>query len=40
MEDTIEVNPVCKLSSLFANLTISNYVIDQIKIAQETDEEL
>lgn len=40
MEDIIEVNRVCKLNSLFANLTISNDLVDQIKVPWEIDEEL
>ena len=40
MENIIEVNPVCKLNSLLANLTISNDLVDRIKVAQENDEEL
>lgn len=40
MKDTIEVNPVCKLNSLLSNLTIYNDLVDQIKVAQETDEQL
>lgn len=31
---------MCKPNSLIANLTISNELIDRIKVAQETDEEL
>ena len=40
MEDIIEVNPICKLNSLMANLTISNDLVDRIKLAQDTDGEL
>lgn len=40
MEDITEVNLVCKLNFLMTNLTISNNLVDGIKIAQETDEEL
>lgn len=39
MEEIIEVNPVCRMNSLLANLTISND-FDQIKVAQEKDKEL
>ena len=40
MEDIIEVNQICKLNSLMANLTISNDLVDRIKLAQDTDGEL
>lgn len=40
MEDIIVVNSVCMLNSLFANLTISNDLVNWIKVAQETDKEL
>lgn len=40
MEDIIEVNPMCKLDSFFSNLTISNYLVDLIKVAKGTNEEL
>ena len=40
MENIIEVNPVCKLNSLLVNLTISNGLVDQIKVAQGTDDGL
>lgn len=40
MEDVIEVNLACKLNSLIANLTIFNDLVDMIKVAQGTDEEL
>ena len=40
MENIIGVNPACRLNSLLANLTISNDLVDQIKVAQETDNEL
>lgn len=33
------VNLDCKQNSLLSNLTISNDIVDQIKMAQETDEE-
>lgn len=36
----MEVNPIYKLNSLMANLTISNDVVDRIKAAQDTNEEL
>ena len=37
MEDIIEVNPVCQLSSLMGNLSISNDLVDRIKVAQNDD---
>lgn len=40
MEDIIEVNLVCKLNSLMTNFTISNDLVDKIKMAQEVDEDL
>ena len=40
MENIIGVNPVCKLNSLLTNLTISNDLVDRIKVSQGTDEEL
>lgn len=40
MEDIIEVNLICKLNSLMINLTISNDVVDRIKVTQNADEEL
>lgn len=39
MEAIIEVNLICKLNPLMANLTISNDV-DKIKVAHSIDEEL
>lgn len=39
VEYIIEVNLVCQLNSLIANLTISNDLVDRIKVAQETNEE-
>ena len=40
LEDIIEVNPVCILNSLMANLNISNDIVDRIKVAQTNDEKL
>lgn len=40
MKDIIEVNPVCKLNSLMAGLTIFIDLVDRIKVAQGTNEEL
>lgn len=40
VEDTIEVNPVYKLNSLMANLSIGNNLIDRIKVAQANEEVL
>lgn len=40
MEDIIKVNSVCQLNSLIVNLTISNDLVDKIKMAEETNEEL
>ena len=38
MEDIIEVNPVCQLNSLMGNLSISNDLVDRIKVAQKDDD--
>ena len=38
MEDIIEVNPVCQLNSLMGNLSISNDLVDRIKVAQNDDD--
>ena len=38
MEDIIEVNPVCQLNSLIGNLSISNDLVDRIKVAQNDDD--
>ena len=38
MEDSIEVNPVCQLNSLMGNLSISNELVDRIKVAQNDDD--
>lgn len=35
MEDIIKVNSVCQLNSLIVNLTISNDLVDKIKMAEE-----
>ena len=35
MEDIIEVNPVCQLNPLMGNLSISNDLVDRIKVAQK-----
>lgn len=40
MENIIKVNPMCKLNSLLENLTISNDLVDKIKMTQEIEEEL
>lgn len=39
-EDIIKVNPIWKFNSLFASLTISNDLVDRMKVSQEIDEEL
>ena len=38
MEDIIEMNPVCQLNSLLGNLSISNDLVDRIKVAQNDDD--
>lgn len=40
MEDIIEVKPICMLNSLMVNLTFFNDLVERIKLAQDTDEEL
>ena len=40
MEDIIEVNPVCMINSSMGNLSISNDLVDRIKVAQVNDEKL
>ena len=40
LEDIIEVNLVCIINSLMGNLTISNDLVDRIKVAQANDENL
>ena len=40
LEDIIEVNPVCMINSLMGNLSISNDLVDRIKVAQASDEKL
>ena len=40
MADIIEVNPVCQLNSLMGNLSLSNELVDRIKVAQNDDDNL
>lgn len=40
MVDITEVNPIYKLSSLMTNLSISNDLMDRIKVTQAEDKEL
>ena len=37
-QDIIEVNPVCQLNSLMGNFSISNELVDRIKVAQKDDD--
>lgn len=39
MENILKVNPACKLKSLSANLSMSNDLVDRIKVARTEDEE-
>lgn len=40
MHNINEVNPLYKMNSLLANLIISNDLMERIKVAQETNEQL